>query len=543
MATKVGELFVNLRADTGQFNRGMRQAQGRTRSLHGALLRLSAVLGAGFGLARAARFVFNATREYQRLTAQLRTFTGSQEAAARSFRQLEQFAKETPFQVEENVQAFIRLRALGLEPTNDMLREFGDIASGMGRRITDFARAVQGAVTGETEALKSFGIVSRIQGEQISFTFDGVTRTVQRDAAEIIRVLREISRENFAGAMQNEMETLNGQISNMGDNLAALARTIGTVLAPTVSGIIVWFTRWVDQVDSLARGLNRLRIEAGQAVAPPATVAEAAGRVRAASIRAGLVGQDIAPDLEMLRQRFGDLPIAQLVFQAKAFGVELQANIDRFRDYEVALAQLNDAAQTYSEMVKAEIQTRAAAAAAAEGWAQQNKNVANLFADLVEQLDVELSGIGDVFGQVTTDLREFRGAVEKLGQASEKAKGGVKAAAKGVSEGLGEASQKAQVMGITVVNAFSRMAAEVASGAADITRSMIRMITTIAAAAAASYLPGGPVIGAAISAIGGIFGQPFHLRRPVQAGADTQFLLREGMLVAENQGFRLVRDG
>jgi hypothetical protein len=71
------------------------------------------------------------------------------------------------------------------------------------------------------------------------------------------------------------------------------------------------------------------------------------------------------------------------------------------------------------------------------------------------------------------------------------------------------------------------------------------------------------VIGAAISAIGGIFGQPFHLRRPVQAnqpismqftmppanllqmarGADTQFLLREGMLVAENQGFRLVRDG
>ena len=233
----LGDIFVNLRANTAAFIGPMRRAQGQTSAMSGTLKRLAVQMAAGFGLIQAGRWLVNVNREYERLNAQLITVTGSQKEATRAFQALEQFAKETPFQIEENVQAFVKLRALGIQPTNEMMTDFGNIASGMGRRITDFARAVQGAVTGETEALKAFGIVSRIQGEQMSFTFNGVTRTVKRSSAEIVEALQEISQESFAGAMANEMDTLNGILSNLQDNMGILARSIGVVMLPILKGM------------------------------------------------------------------------------------------------------------------------------------------------------------------------------------------------------------------------------------------------------------------------------------------------------------------
>jgi hypothetical protein len=315
--------------------------------------------------------------------------------------------------------------------------------------------------------------------------------------------------------------------------------------------------------------------------AAKAIIAAVAAGIRAAFNMGEIVGRilmGIGRLAVAIAQR--DVPAMAQAMQAMAMAVsvDVQDIIDGFKNYSnelddlaisigQALIAMGTAAGMSQEQVDGLLDALAnMGASAAEG--------VNLTIDELKKLQGAIASIEARFQTPMEEVRETLGTIQEAYSAglidaanamelTTRVMEDFRDSMDGLSEGTDEAAQKAQVMGVTVINAFSRMAAEVASGSADITRSMIRMITTIAAAAASSYLPGGSVIGAAISAIGGIFGQPFHLRRPVRAnqpismqftmppanllqmarGADTQFLLREGMLVAENQGFRLVRNG
>lgn len=269
MADTLANLVVRLTAQNTDLLRKFDQAEKRRAKFHTGIVKLGAVLGAGFGMQRAARFIINTNREFERLNAQLLTVTGSQRAATAAFADLEKFARDTPFQIENNTQAFIRLKALGIDPTIERMTNFGNLASAFGRDIVDVARAVQGAVTGETEALKAFGITSRIQGDRITFAFQGVETTVKRTTGSVVSALEEIAAANFAGAMANEMETLNGQLSNFQDNMGELARTMGTVLLPPM-------TKFVELLNRAASS-----IAADLSTNPNQTIRQQAARVAA----------------------------------------------------------------------------------------------------------------------------------------------------------------------------------------------------------------------------------------------------------------------
>ena len=234
MAT-LASLVVNLEANTAKYQSSIRSSSKLTTNFTKQLGVLAGALGfAGVtaSVVRMSRGIINVNREFERLSAQLKTVTGSQEAANQAFKGLEQFASRTPFQIEENVQAFVRLRSIGLQPTMKEMENLGNIASAFGRRITDVAAGAIGAFTGSTERLTEMGIVTRILGDQISLTFNGVTETVDRNAQSVVDALGRIAESNFAGAMANEMDTLNGIISNIQDNFGALARKIGESVLP-----------------------------------------------------------------------------------------------------------------------------------------------------------------------------------------------------------------------------------------------------------------------------------------------------------------------
>ena len=224
-----------------------------------ALLGVGAAVG-GVGLA--LRKVVAEGAQFEQFNAQLVTVTGSQREATVAFQEMERFARLTPFALDENVQAFIRLKALGIDPTIELMTDFGNVAAGFGRNIVDIARAVQGAVTGETEALKAFGIVSRIQGEQITFAFRGVERTVNRTTGEIVGALQEIAANNFAGAMERQMDTLNGQVSNLGDNFDTLARSIATVVLPPLSFLVQEMNNLAESWQIILRSTDEARAAA-----------------------------------------------------------------------------------------------------------------------------------------------------------------------------------------------------------------------------------------------------------------------------------------
>ena len=186
--------------------------------------------GAAIGGLETARRVFEslvaAQRNFDKLNSGLITMTGSAENAAKAFSVLQQFAKETPYGLNQAVEGFTKLVALGLDPSKEALISYGNTASAMGKDLNDMIEAVADAATGEFERLKEFGIKASQNGDQVSFTFRGVTTTVKKSSEEIQKYLLNIGNTDFAGAMEVRSKTLDGALSSLADTFDGLVLNI-----------------------------------------------------------------------------------------------------------------------------------------------------------------------------------------------------------------------------------------------------------------------------------------------------------------------------
>lgn len=172
--------------------------------------------------------VVSVQREFDVLNSSLKTVTGSSAAAEREMAWLKDFAKETPFGLAQATQGFVKMKALGLDPTRAALTSFGNTASAMGKDLNQMIEAVADASTGEFERLKEFGIKAKKEGDNVSLTFQGVTTTIKNSATEITQYLENIGNTSFGGAMEERAKTLDGTIAALGDTWDELFRTVST---------------------------------------------------------------------------------------------------------------------------------------------------------------------------------------------------------------------------------------------------------------------------------------------------------------------------
>lgn len=195
-------------------------------------------------------------REFDILNASLVTATKSTENAAVAFGAIEKFAATTPYNLAQSVDGFVKLVNLGLTPSERALQSYGNTAAAMGADLSQMIEAVADATTGEFERLKAFGIRSSVEGDRVSFTFQGVTKTIGKNAAEIEDYLMSLGENEFAGAMANRAKTLDGAISNLGDSWDSLYRTVSSSgVSGLMSDAIRSITSAIDEVsDFIASG-------------------------------------------------------------------------------------------------------------------------------------------------------------------------------------------------------------------------------------------------------------------------------------------------
>lgn len=189
---------------------------------------LTNMFGVAFGAASIGAYlgkVVEVQRQFDVLNSSLVTVTGSSAQAEKEFAWIRQFASTTPYALAEVTQAFVKMRALGLDANRDALASFGNTASAMGKGLDQIIEAVADASTGEFERLKEFGIRTAQQGDQVSFTFRGVTTTVKKSSDEIVEYLKRIGEVDFAGAMDERAKTLDGTLSNLADSWERLILT------------------------------------------------------------------------------------------------------------------------------------------------------------------------------------------------------------------------------------------------------------------------------------------------------------------------------
>lgn len=185
-------------------------------------------LAAGFAVKELVGKVVEAQREFDKLNASLETATGSTANAGQAFAALQKFAATTPFSVAEATEAFIKLRNQGLNPSEAALRSYGNTASGANKSLDQFIEAVADASRSQFERLQEFAIAAKQNGSQVTFTFQGLSKTVGNNSKEIQAYLQSIGNVQFAGAMEKQANTLNGAINNLGDSWQSVLRTISS---------------------------------------------------------------------------------------------------------------------------------------------------------------------------------------------------------------------------------------------------------------------------------------------------------------------------
>ena len=223
------------------------------------LIKASAAAYVAFQMVRVAR-------ETEMYIARLKTMTGSLESANNEFERLNLFARETPFTLQQSIDAFIQLKALGLDPSERAMASYGNTAAAMGKSLTQMIEAVADASTNEFERLKEFGIKAKQQGDQVTFTFQGVSTTVKKSSEEIQEYLMNIGETNFAGAMADQVNTIDGQMSNLTQSFDDFWRTLGDGLGvadmvkSSLSGISGAVTFLTKELEGLFTNIKNNRI-------------------------------------------------------------------------------------------------------------------------------------------------------------------------------------------------------------------------------------------------------------------------------------------
>ena len=196
----------------------------------GKILAVTAALtGLALVINRGLKAVEETGANFSILNARLVTATGSTQAAAQAFKELNAFALETPFTLDEAVNGFALLKNLGLEPSRASMTSFANTSAAMGKSLEQMIEAVADATTFEFERLKEFGIKTKQEGDTVKFTFRGITTEVGKNAREVKEFLENIGNTAFAGAAIEQTKTLAGSVSNLHQGFDLLKIAAGEV--------------------------------------------------------------------------------------------------------------------------------------------------------------------------------------------------------------------------------------------------------------------------------------------------------------------------
>ncbi|MGN5137312.1 tape measure protein [Aeromonas sp. 164P] len=252
------------------------EAQSATASMRGYANSIAAVVGTYLGVqmfTAQLREMFQAGDQAERLSIQLKAVMGSIESGSEASEWIEAFAKNTPLQLEEVTQTFVRLKAFGLDPMDGSLQGIVDQAFKLGGSFEE--------VQGISLALGQAWAKQKLQGEEILQLIErGVPvwqlleQVTGKNTVELqklseqgalgrdtIKALMDEIAAQSSGAAAANMGTLAGLISNAQDNLAKFYRMVAE------SGVLGWFKDQLaslnQQVDEMARD-GRLQLYAQQ---------------------------------------------------------------------------------------------------------------------------------------------------------------------------------------------------------------------------------------------------------------------------------------
>lgn len=166
-------------------------------------------------------------------------------AAKGKLEELTQAAATLPVELTEVIDAFIKLKNTGFEPTNAEIENLTDVASASSKSLGQLVEGLVDAQTFEFARLKEFGILAVQEGDKVTFTFREQKTVVDKNAESIRNYILGLGDlQGISGASAAIVQTLSGRISNLKDSFDRLLASIseggtGAALGTIIDGLKV----------------------------------------------------------------------------------------------------------------------------------------------------------------------------------------------------------------------------------------------------------------------------------------------------------------
>jgi hypothetical protein len=254
---------VDMQARTSAYMKKMQEARQFSKTVAhdvaGEFKKMAVEVVSAYSAFEVGRQIVDSAREFESLKQNLVVATGSIEDAGTEFKSLVQYAQDTPFALTEVTESFIKLKNYGLDPSQAAMTAYGNTAASMGKSLDQMIEAVADATQGEFERLKEFGIKASSQGDKIVFSFRGVQTTVKNTSEDIQQYLQNIGNTAFAGAMAIQMDTINGRLSNLGDQWDKTFAAIGNDASPIIKGTISVLSTIGEKIEHIFTSTEKLQ--------------------------------------------------------------------------------------------------------------------------------------------------------------------------------------------------------------------------------------------------------------------------------------------
>lgn len=312
---KIDDLIIQIKADTKQLQKDLKQIQGKIRvtgaaggaAFGGMAATLKGIRGPALGVAAGiaaialpVKAIAGVGSQFEDLKDSLDQVFGSMSAGDQAMQQVFTFAQTTPFQIEDATKAFIALKSAGIEPSMNMLQTFADTASVSIDQLGTFEaliRVVQRSAGGglgleELNMIADRGIdVFGGLKEELGLSRDEIAEfgKTAEGAKKITDALVVTLNKKFGGAMESKMDNLSTKTSNM----VIAFKQLGDEVFK--SGLGDFLKNMADSLTAMANGIAK-------------SVRAVSGRQTAKDF--GVTGetpQQIATNLTAERQRIGAL--------------------------------------------------------------------------------------------------------------------------------------------------------------------------------------------------------------------------------------------
>lgn len=214
-------------------------------------------LFAGFVTAAFFKQIADVVAGNEKVISSFRAITDSTEQARAVFDTFNNLSRELPQSFDEIRQAVLTLGKSGIMPTTDLIKDLSNIAAGTGKSLTEVSQAVYSATAGQLRGLQALGIQAEKSGDKIKVSFKGSVTEIANTKQAMLDYVSSISKSDFAGAAESQMQGLTGAIKNVGDAWGDFLYAIGGNGNGGLGEVItqaVWIA--VDALDSLSNFIN-----------------------------------------------------------------------------------------------------------------------------------------------------------------------------------------------------------------------------------------------------------------------------------------------